>query len=115
MITRAEADAVAAAWARSASAAGGREHRATVEESGLGFAVRTGPAGGELSPSGVGTGVRVIDRATGRVSTWPNWPSGTLWEVYAERRGEVVDPPRTADPEVQLRREIHRRAAPGVA
>ncbi|MEU8657138.1 SUKH-3 domain-containing protein [Actinoplanes philippinensis] len=115
MITRAEADAVAAAWARSESAAGGREHRATVEKSGLGFAVKTAPAGGELSPSGVGTGVRVIDRATGRVSTWPNWPSGTLWEVYAERRGEVVDPPRTADPEVQLRREIHRRAAPGVA
>ncbi|WP_433795225.1 SUKH-3 domain-containing protein [Actinoplanes sp. CA-252034] len=115
MITRADADAVAAAWARSESLATGREHRASVEEFDLGFAVKTPPVVPELSPSGVGTGVRVVDRATGRVSTWPNWPVATLREVYREQRGEIVDPPRTADPEVQLRREIHRRPAPGVA
>jgi hypothetical protein len=115
MITRADADAVAAAWARSESLAKGREHRADVEEFDLGFSVKTVAVRRLFSPSEVGAGVRVIDRETGRVSTWPNWPSATLQEVYREQRGDVVDPPRTADPELQLRREIHRRPAPSVA
>ncbi|MEU4158270.1 SUKH-3 domain-containing protein [Actinoplanes sp. NPDC026670] len=115
MITRAEADAVAAAWARSESLAEGREHQATVEEFDLGFAVKVVAARRLFSPSGVGAGWRVVDRATGRVSNWPNWPFETLQGVYREQRGDIVDPPRTADPEVQLRREIHRRPAPGIA
>jgi hypothetical protein len=115
MITRADADAVAAAWARSESLAKGREHRATVEEFDLGFAVKTSAVRRLFSPSGVGTGVRVVDRETGRVSNWPNWPLATLREVYREQRGDIVDPPKTADPELQLRREIHRQPAPSVA
>jgi hypothetical protein len=115
MITRADADAVAAAWARSESLTRDREFRATVEEFDLGFAVRTASVRRLFSPSEVGTGVRVIDRATGRVSTWPNWPAETLEQIYREQRAEIVDPPKTADPEVQLRREIHRRTAPSVA
>jgi hypothetical protein len=101
MITRADADAVAAAWARSESLAKGREHRATVEEFDLGFAVKTTAVRRLFSPSEVGAGVRVVDRATGRVSTWPNWPLATLQEVYREQRGDIVDPPKTADPELQ--------------
>lgn len=114
MITRADAEAVAAAWARSESLTRKREYQPVVEEFDSGFAVKT-VAAGRFSQSEVGTGVRVIDRATGRVSTWPNWPSETLREVYREQRPAIVDPPRTADPEIGLRREIHRRTAPGVA
>lgn len=115
MITRTDADAVATAWARAESLAKGREHLATVEEFDLGFAVRTATVRRLFSPSELGTGVRVIDRATGRVSTWPNWPFETLRQQYREKRGEVVDPPKTADPEIQLRREARRTVAPSVA
>jgi hypothetical protein len=115
MITRTDADAVAAAWAHAESLARGREHRAVLEEFDLGYAVRTATVRRLFSPSELGTGVRVIDRETGRVSNWPNWPIETLRQQYREKRGEVVDPPRTADPELQLRREARRKVAPSVA
>ncbi|GID99428.1 hypothetical protein Adu01nite_07790 [Paractinoplanes durhamensis] len=110
-----DADASAAAWARAESLARGAEYRATVVEFELGFIVTTTPVRRTSSPDEIGAGSSVIDRATGRVSTWPSWPSDTLERVYGEQRAAVVDPPRTADPEVQLRREARRRVAPGVA
>lgn len=108
MITRADADATAATWASG-------DHVTTVEEFDLGFIVRTASASGAISPTDVGTGAAIIDRATGRVSTWPNVPTDTLRELYRQRRPEVVDPPQTADAEVRLRREAHRLVAPSVA
>ncbi|MEV0897177.1 SUKH-3 domain-containing protein [Actinoplanes sp. NPDC049802] len=111
MITRTEAEAAAASWARAETLTRTEQWRATVEEFDLGYIVRTVSDG----PAPVGTGVTVIDRETGRVSTWPAWPSETLREQYEQRRPEVVGPPKTSDPEVQLRREIHRRVAPSVA
>ncbi|MEU4237933.1 SUKH-3 domain-containing protein [Actinoplanes sp. NPDC026619] len=115
MISRADADAVAASWARAESLLRGSELQALVEEFDLGFIVTIGAAEPQFSPSDLGTGRRVIDRATGRVSTWPNWPAETLQQVYRDKRPEVVDPPKTADPEVQLRREARRKVTPSVA
>jgi hypothetical protein len=115
MITRAEADAAGAATARAESLAKGREYRAVVDEFELGFTVRTASARRLFSPSEVGTGVLVIDRETGRTSTWPNWPADTLQRIYREKRGDIVDSPRASDPEVQLRRETRRSVAPSVA
>ncbi|MBW6439326.1 SUKH-3 domain-containing protein [Actinoplanes hulinensis] len=111
MISRTEAEAAAAAWARAETLTRGQQWRASVEEFDQGFIVRTIADG----PADPGTGVTVIDRETGRVSTWPAWPSETLKQQYEQRRPEVVGPPKTADPEIQLRREIHRRAAPSIA
>ncbi|GIM95728.1 SUKH-3 domain-containing protein [Paractinoplanes toevensis] len=115
MITRADADASAAAWARAESLVRGADYRATVDEFDLGFIVTTAPVRKTFAPAEIGTGSTVIDRATGRVSTWPNWPADMLQQKYREQRDAVVDPPRTADPEVQLRREARRKIAPGVA
>jgi hypothetical protein len=115
MITRAEADATGAALARAESLAKGREHRAVVGEFDLGFTVKTVSVRRLFSPSEVGAGVLVIDRETGRTSTWPNWPADTLHEIYREKRGDIVDAPRASDPEVQLRREARRSVAPSVA
>ncbi|GIE34410.1 hypothetical protein Ait01nite_074550 [Actinoplanes italicus] len=115
MITRAEADAAGAALARAESLARGREYRAVVEEFDLGFAVRTASVRRLFTPSEVGAGVLVIDRETGRTSTWPNWPADTLQRIYREKRGDIVDPPRASDAEVQLRRETRRSVAPSVA
>jgi hypothetical protein len=115
MITRAEADATGAALARAESLAKGREHRAVVGEFDLGFTVKTVSVRRLFSPSEVGAGVLVIDRETGRTSTWPNWPADTLHEIYREKRGDIVDAPRASDPEVQLRREARRSIAPSVA
>jgi hypothetical protein len=115
MITRAEADAAGAALARAESLARGREYRAAVDEFDLGFTVRTASARRLFSPADVGAGVLVIDRETGRTSTWPNWPADTLQRIYREKRGDIVDPPRASDAEVQLRRETRRSVAPSVA
>ncbi|ROP33011.1 SUKH-3 domain-containing protein [Couchioplanes caeruleus] len=115
MITREDAEASAAAWARAESLTKGNEYRATVEEFDLGFIVTTASVRRLFSRSELGSGTTVIDRETGRVSIWPRWPSETVQEVYREQRATIVDPPRTADPEVQLRREARRRTAPGVA
>ncbi|GAA4972927.1 SUKH-3 domain-containing protein [Actinoplanes utahensis] len=114
MITRVDVDASAAAWARAKSLDSGRAHRATVEEFDLGFLVVIVAEDVTVAPE-LGTGVTVIDRETGRLSTWPNWPSDAVRANYRERRDEITGPPRTADPEVQLRREARRRAAPGIA
>ena len=114
MITRADADASAAARARAKSLDSGRAHRATVEEFDLGFLVVIAAVDVTVGPE-LGTGVTVIDRETGRVSQWPNWPSDAVRQQYREKRDDVVGPPRTDDPEVRLRRETRRRPAPSIA
>lgn len=117
MITRADAENSAAAWARAESLLG-RPREPLIDEFDLGFiVVMAAPVAPDpaVPTAEVGAGVRVIDRATGRVSTWPNWPLETVQRTYREQRPDIVDPPRTADPEVALRRDAHRRITPGVA
>lgn len=112
MISRADADGIAAGWARHESLRRGARHTATVVELDLAFAVwTTGPA-----PAEPGDGViTLIDRDTGRLSHWPQVPVTVLAELYRAQRAAVVDPPRTADPEAELRRAARRRVTPDVA
>ncbi|SDT30340.1 SUKH-3 domain-containing protein [Actinoplanes derwentensis] len=117
MITRAEADAIAATWARFHTLTG-QERRALVQEFDLGFLVTLTappPVGPGSPPVEIGGGAQIIDRETGRLSTWPNLPFDTVQQMYRNNRDDIVGPPRTADPEVQLRRDIHRRVAPSIA
>jgi hypothetical protein len=114
MITRQDAEGIAADWARTESDRRGYDCTPMLAEFDLGFVVWT------KQPSEVlpipGDGVKsVIDRDTGRVSTWPGVPSDAVAEMYRRHRGQIVDPPRTVDPEVELRRNARRAPSPAVA
>ena len=114
MITRAEADDIAAAWARSESLVRGVRCTPMVEEFDLGFVVWTRQSATFRSRAADGA-TTVIDRETGRLSHWPRVPTPAVADMYRERRAQIVDPPKTADPEVELRRNARRRVAPAVA
>jgi hypothetical protein len=114
MITRADAEAVAGGWARREALTGGYPCEPVVEEFDLGFVVyTTRPASVRVEPGAFPKSV--IDRETGRLSTWPNIPSDAVQRLYRQKRSSVVDPPKAADPAVQLRREAGRPATPSVA
>jgi hypothetical protein len=114
MITRADADDIAAGWARRESVRRGYECTPMVAEFDLGYVVWTRQPASVLPMPGDGA-TTVIDRETGRLSHWPNVPSTVVEEMYRERRAAIVDPPKTADPEVELRRNARRRVSPAVA
>ncbi|MEV6598977.1 SUKH-3 domain-containing protein [Actinoplanes sp. NPDC051346] len=114
MITLADAEEIAAGWARGESELRGYECTPMVSEFDLGFVVWT------KEPSSVlpvpGDGVRtVIDRETGVLSTYPGVPSTVVAEMYRQRQPEVAAQRRTVDPEVELRRGVRRRPAPTTA
>jgi hypothetical protein len=114
MITRADAEAVAAGWARREGIRGGYPCEPIVDEFDLGYVVYTSrPLSVRSEPGAFPKSV--IDKETGRMSTWPSVPSAVVQKMYRERRATVVDPPRSADQEVQLRREAARRMTPSVA
>lgn len=114
MITRADADVIAARWAHRESLRRGFECRPVVEEFDLGFAVWTQQPASVLAVPGEGA-TTVIDRETGRLSHWPQVPTAVVEEMYRERRPALVDPPLTADPEVEVRRDARRRVSPSIA
>ncbi|MFI5935193.1 SUKH-3 domain-containing protein [Actinoplanes sp. NPDC051494] len=114
MITRATADDIAVGWAHRETLRRGYECRPVVEEFDLGFAVWMRLPETTLTVPGEDA-TTVIDRETGRLSHWPNVPAEALEELYRQRRAAVVDPPRTSDAEVELKRNAHRRASPSVA
>ena len=108
MITRAEAEEIAAHWARSESEQRGYGCEPMLAEFELGYVIWTRP------PSGVrpvpGDGARtVIDRETGVVSTWPGVPTEEIAAIYRDRRPRRSG---TVDPEVALLRLTRRHPAP---
>lgn len=111
MITRAEAEEIAAGWARHESEARGYECSPMVSEFDLGFVVWTRQQ--SALPPSPGDGVRtVIDRETGVLSTFPGVPASVVAELYRERRPEIAARRHTVNPEVELRRNARRRPAP---
>ncbi|PRY27231.1 SUKH-3 domain-containing protein [Pseudosporangium ferrugineum] len=114
MITLAEAEEIAAGWARGESERRGYECTPMVSEFDLGFVVWT------KQPSSVlpipGDGVRtVIDRETGAVSTFPGVPVAVVADLYRQQQPEVAARRRTVAPEVELRRNARRRPSPTTA
>nr|WP_296069469.1 SUKH-3 domain-containing protein [uncultured Actinoplanes sp.] len=111
MITRAEAEEIAARWARSESEQRGYGCEPMLAEFDLGYVIWT------RQPSAVrpqaGDGARtVIDRETGAISTWPVLPPEDIAALYRDRRPR---PPGTVDPSVALVRLTRRRPSPTTA
>jgi hypothetical protein len=114
MITRAEAEEIAAGWARRESERRGYECAPMVSEFDLGYVVWTRQPPDVLPIPGDG-GRTVIDRATGVLTTWPSVPVDTVTEMYRRHQPAVAARRRTVDPEVELRRTVHRSPVPTIA
>jgi hypothetical protein len=114
MITREDAEEIAAGWARHESERRGYECAPMVSEFDLGFVVWTKQPPEVLPIPGDG-GRTVIDRATGALTTWPGVPVDAVTRLYRDHQPTVVAQRRTVDPEVELRRNVHRRPAPTTA
>lgn len=111
MITRGEAEGIAARWARGEAEQRGYGCEPVLAEFDLGWVIWTKPAADVLPLPGDGART-VIDRETGAVSTWPAIPSERIAELYRERRPR---PSPTVDPWVTLRRISRRRPSPTTA
>ncbi|MBQ1018415.1 SUKH-3 domain-containing protein [Micromonospora sp. D93] len=114
MIDRQQAEQLAATWARRDSQRLGHECTAMVDEFDLGYVITSVvPTEVRTVPGDLPT--TVIDKQTGKVTTWPRVPSTVVAELY--RRSQPAGPtaPRTVDPSSLLVREIHRGATPNTA
>lgn len=114
MIDRDEAEQIATEWARRESVRRGYECTPMLSEFELGYVVWTKEPSTVLPMPGDGT-TTVIDKETGHLSTWPGLPPSVVQETYRQRRTAIVSPTRTADPAVELRRNVRRRPTPTVA
>jgi hypothetical protein len=105
VITRVEAEQIAARWARNESEQRGYGCEPMLAEFDLGYVIWT------RQPSALpGDGARtVIDRETGVLSTWPGVPTEEIAAVYRDRRPR---PPGTVDPAISLLRLTRRRPTP---
>jgi len=114
MITLAEAEEIAAGWARLETGVRGYECTAVVAEFDLGYVVWTRRPGTETAEPGDG-GRTVIDREIGLVTTWPAVPVETVVQLYRERHPDLSAQRRTVDPSVELLRGVRRRYSPTTA
>ena len=114
MITREDAEEIAAGWARRESERRGYECAPMVSEFDLGYVVWTKQPPTVLPIPGDG-GRTVIDRATGVLTTWPSVPPDVLAELYREHQPAVAAQRRTVDPEIELRRNARRLPSPTTA
>ena len=108
MITRAEAEQIAARWARSESDQRGYHCEPMLDEFDLGFVIWTRQPATILPVPGDGART-VIDRETGVLSTWPGIPLDNLAAHY---RGRRPAPTRTVEAAAAIRRAAHRSPTP---
>jgi SUKH-3 immunity protein of toxin-antitoxin system/YwqJ-like deaminase len=114
MITLAQAEEIAAGWARLETERRGYECTSVVSEFDLGYVVWTRRPGTEPAEPGDG-GRTVIDRDLGLVTTWPAVPVETVAQLYRERHPDLSAQRRTVDPSVELLRGVRRRYSPTTA
>jgi hypothetical protein len=114
MITREDAEEIAASWARGESEVRGYECQPMISEFDLGFVVWTKQPPAVLPIPGDGART-VIDRETGALSTYPGVPAEVIAEMYRTHQPSVAARRRTVDPQVELRRNAKRRASPTTA
>ena len=111
MIDRQQAEQLAATWARRDSQRLGHECTAMVDEFDLGFVITSVvPTEVRTVPGDLPT--TVIDKQTGKVTTWPRVPSEVVADLYRRSRPAGPAAPRTVDPSSLLVREIHRMPPP---
>lgn len=108
MITRAEADALAAVWAQRDSLRRGYQYVPEVYEFDLGYVIWTRQPEGVLTQPDDGART-VVDRETGELSTFPSLPPAMVEEQYRRTRRVRI---RTANPQVELRRALRRLPTP---
>jgi hypothetical protein len=108
VITRAEAEQIAARWAHSESEQRGYGCEPMLAEFDLGYVIWTRQPVTILPVPGDGART-VIDRETGVLTTWPGIPIDDLASLYRDRR---PSPSRTVDPAAALRRSARRRPSP---
>ncbi|GAB2580545.1 hypothetical protein Aab01nite_57140 [Paractinoplanes abujensis] len=111
MITREEAEAVAARWASNESEQRGYGCEPMLAEFDLGYVIWTRQPSTVRSVPGDGART-VIDRETGVLSTWPGVPPEEIAAIYRQRR---PTPPGTVDPTISLLRLTRRRPTPTTA
>src|SRR4051794_22737245 len=113
-ITRAEAEEIAAGWARLETERRGYACTPVLSEFDLGYLVWMRQPDSVTPIPGDG-GRTLIDRATGLLTTWPSVPVETVAQLYRERRPALAAQRRTLDPSVELLRNVHRHPAPTTA
>ena len=111
MISRSEAEEIAARWARDESEQRGYGCEPVLAEFDVGYVIWTRPPPTVLPVPGDGART-VIDRETGALSTWPAIPPEDIATLYRDRRPL---PGRTVEVETTLRRAAHRGASPTTA
>ena len=114
MITRRDADEIAAGWARQESERRGYECAPMVSEFDLGYVVWTRQPPTVLPIPGDGSRT-VIDRESGLISSWPGIPPDAVADAYRQSRDALAAQRRTLDPEVELRRNAFRLVSPATA
>lgn len=108
MVTRDEAEAIAARWVN--AGAGAVRARAGVHEFDLGYVVWRETPPGEVPEFGGAHGV--IDRETGELTTWPSLPVEAVIQMYRERRATTPPTRHTWDPAAQARHDRRRTVYP---
>lgn len=114
MISRQEAEQIAAEWARRETLRRGYECTPMLREFDVGYVVWSAPPPNERTVPGDGA-TTIIDKETGEVSSWPGLPPSVVQEMYSEGRATRAGAIHTADPAVELRRSTSRLPTPGVA
>ncbi|MET8308334.1 SUKH-3 domain-containing protein [Micromonospora sp. NPDC005173] len=111
MIDRQQAEQLAAIWANRDSLRLGYECTPTVDEFDLGYVITSVvPAEVRTVPGDLPT--TVIDKQTGKVTTWPRVPSTVVADMYRRSQPTGSAAARTVDQSSLLVREIHRAATP---
>jgi hypothetical protein len=114
VIDRQQAEQLAAAWARRDSERLGYECTPTIHEFDLGYVISsTVSLEVQTLPGDLPT--TVIDKETGKVTTWPRVPPEVVQELYRRDRPGTPAAPRTVDAASQVLREIRRLPTPGTA
>lgn len=111
MIDRQQAEQLASAWARRDSQRLGHECTPVVDEFDLGFVV-TSIVSSEVRAIPGDLPTTVIDRRTGKVTTWPRVPTEVVADLYRRSQPSGPTAPRTVDASSLLIREIRRAPTP---
>jgi SUKH-3 immunity protein/YwqJ-like deaminase len=114
LVTRADAELLVGAWAEDASRRAGADFSPMLEEFEHGFVAWVRQPAGMLAEPGSGVR-RVIDRATGEISTWGSVSAPMVAEQYRRHRERYPAGVPTIDPVASIRHQARPSVGPGTA